>query len=315
MKMRILLSSFVAFALLLIGIQSFTFTSGGFGDGTGAPLKKANVSFYVGCNNTSCHSGNPINSSLGGVDVISNIPSTGWVAGETYRLTVKVAHPDRSLWGFQLMAWGSTDSMSVGNLSANKSLGDSASVWATPKTFSGVAYSLQYATHTRNCLVTGFTGKSEWTLNWKAPSSKTQNVYFYATGIAANGNGGTTGDYVYQVRKNADSSGTSFSKDFSTIPVSKLATTDIFSNETERPKVFKIYPTIVETDLNIGFNEKRNGYARAKISAISGVESLSTDWYIADYDKKIDVSSLPKGNYLITIQNGDVTETKKFTKL
>ena len=55
-----------------------------------------------------------------------------------------------------------------------------------------------YATHRTNSVV-GHAGTStnEWSFTWTAPATRDQEVIFYAAFVAANGNGSTSGDFVY----------------------------------------------------------------------------------------------------------------------
>lgn len=121
---------------------------------------------------TPCH-GNNTNSATS-VTIIGNIPSTGFVANQTYNMTIMVQNsnyagsPNRS--GFNL-------SVDQGTLVAGtgSSLSSGELIHSTPQTNSGA------------------TGTATWNFDWVAPATAT-SVTFSAAGNATNGNFGTSGD-------------------------------------------------------------------------------------------------------------------------
>ena len=104
---------------------------------------------------------------------ITGIPTTGWVAGTAYPLTITVSNSGSSYTraGFDLTT----------NLGAFSSAGTGASLNGTtevhhntPKIFSS--------------------GSASWTVTWTAPSSATGTLTFNCAGNAVNNNGTTSGD-------------------------------------------------------------------------------------------------------------------------
>src|SRR5689334_1551206 len=57
------------------------------------------------CATAGCHSSFALNSGGGSVSV-SGLPATGWVAGQTYPLTVTITRTGQRAFGFQLSAVG-----------------------------------------------------------------------------------------------------------------------------------------------------------------------------------------------------------------
>jgi hypothetical protein len=116
--------------------------------------------------------------------ITTNIPVTGYVAGQTYTITATATHAGAALFGFELTAENSanakrgtfiiTNAVETKLINANKAV-----------------------THTTNG--TNPTGNSRtWNMNWTAPVSGTGAITFYAAFNAANGNGANTGDVIYK---------------------------------------------------------------------------------------------------------------------
>lgn len=181
----------------------------------GAPYGRTGA-FAVGgkaaeatCN--ACHggAGNPPNSG-GGYIRILDVP-TNYVPGQTYPITVELAHPRSPLppdslnWGFQLQAVQKTNGNSVGTWQFGTN--------AAPDTFKivqsgGTTNPLRhrrYVDQTRNntapwrgSLRRGELGPVRWTVNWQAPPADSGLVYFFAAGNATNGSfQPDVGDFIY----------------------------------------------------------------------------------------------------------------------
>ncbi len=187
--------------MLLSCTGAISFTRGGFGDSTGAPIKPGTFTYlgtYSGCEVTGCHSGNNVNDPNGALQLITNIPSSGWTEGETYELTVRQAFPGKDVFGFKITSWGDVDSASVGTFSTTDSLLQvtSSGIFDFSQTQVG---QLEYVTHTNKAgsVTSAERGEKRWTFNWTAPDVKDQNISFFVAGNAANGNGQITGDYIY----------------------------------------------------------------------------------------------------------------------
>jgi len=133
-----------------------------------------NAPSYNNC--TQCHyaSVNP----TGGSVSINGLPSSGYIPGESYSLTVKVigteAH-ERG-YGYQMASQVGNDNsgtFSLGSSSQNSELNGNR---------------VQHSTRT----VSG-----EWIVEWLAPSSDVGDITFSVSGVATGGTSGNGGDQVY----------------------------------------------------------------------------------------------------------------------
>ena len=134
-----------------------------------------------------CHAGTALNSGGGYVFVESSNMIFGQHAlGETYNMSVTVGQTGTSLFGFSVVALDANGN-SVGTFTAGTdNHTENFTVNGSPR---------QYVTHNTN----GGLSSDEHTFNftWTAPSEDFGTVTFYATGLAANGNGMNSGDKVY----------------------------------------------------------------------------------------------------------------------
>ena len=131
-----------------------------------------NAPSYNNC--TQCHSGSANTS--GGAVSIDGLPSSGYIPGESYSLTVKVSGAHSRGYGFQMAS-------QVGNDNAGSfSLGPS----AQSSELNGNR--VQHSSRT----VSG-----EWIVDWLAPSSDVGDITFSVSGLATGGSSGYSGDDVY----------------------------------------------------------------------------------------------------------------------
>jgi len=282
----------------------YAFSDFGFGDSTGAPLKKKAYTTYTSCATTGCHLGNKINDERGTAGIISNIPATGWEAGKTYRITAKINYPSRDVFGFQLMVWGDKDSVSIGTLS--KESADPCMIF--PNTLynaSGDSVGINtYATHSQKCIVSTENGQpkgqNQWSFNWTAPSARNQNAIIYGVFVAANGNGSQSGDFVYRISRNADTSATPL--------VSSIEDWEIGK------KSFSIFPNPADDFISINTKIANNGPCKASIYNIQGSKIINRDWNISTTDKTIDIRLLPPGAYTLLLKMDNKLESTSFIK-
>ena len=125
-------------------------------------------------NCTSCHSGSA-NSGNGSV-TITGLPSDGYVPGDLYSLTIKVAGSHRDGYGFQMASQvgnNNAGTFSLGTSSQNAELSGN-KVQQSARTISG-----------------------EWIVEWLAPSSDVGDITFSASGLATGGASSNSGDNVY----------------------------------------------------------------------------------------------------------------------
>jgi hypothetical protein len=134
-----------------------------------------------------CHSGNTVNDGVGSV-VIGGVPSA-YTPSMTYSLTATVVRSGQLRWGFELTVLKNSDNTAAGTL-ANTTL----------LTTTQASLGRTYVSHTTlNGQDGTFSGSPSgaWTFEWTAPAAGAGLVTFYAAGNAANGNGGTNGDFIY----------------------------------------------------------------------------------------------------------------------
>lgn len=155
---------------------SSTTNSGGKSGKTGAPGEN---------NCVQCHSGSAVNAGVGSVSLNTGI-SGGYALGQVYNMSVAVNQTGISLFGFSIVALDANGA-SVGTFTAgtdnhieNLTIGGN---------------SRQYLTHNTN----GGATPNAHTFNftWAAPSGDAGEITFYVSANAANGNGGTSGDFIY----------------------------------------------------------------------------------------------------------------------
>ena len=165
--------SFMLIFILNYPVSTTAYVSGSPGGKTNSPLD-GNT-----CNG--CHSGN-LNSGPGSFNISSDIPTNGYIPGETYTITVQGSHPSFNKYGFELTAENGTEKIGDFNIinSSQTKLTNNNSV-----------------THK----ITGTLGSATktWNVNWTAPNSGLGPVQFYVAGMNANGNNTNSGDEVHTI--------------------------------------------------------------------------------------------------------------------
>ena len=145
---------------------------------TGSPGGKTN-SPNDASNCTSCHSGS-LNSGIGLASISSNIPTNGYIIGNTYTITLTGVKANCIKFGFELTAENE-----------NSKSGDFMITDNTTK----LVNANNSVTH-KSSGTTGNTTKS-WTMDWKPTSNSNGNTTFYAALMFANANSNYNGDNVH----------------------------------------------------------------------------------------------------------------------
>jgi len=127
---------------------------------------------------TDCHGSFPLNSGPG---VFTIDAPTMFSAGETYEITVTLSQDSRSRWGFEITP------LAIGDVTITDATNTQLSMTG----------SKSYVKQTFQGTYNGSAGPAVWRFDWTAPDSPPDEVIFYASGNACNGNGSTSGDYVY----------------------------------------------------------------------------------------------------------------------
>ena len=133
----------------------------------------------------SCHNSFSLNSGPGIPKVLTNIPPSGYVPGQTYTITTRIVDQSINKFGFQATIFGDNSNMGEGTLQVTNP--------STTRLFTGPL--ANYVSHT----ITGnfSTDSLSWSFDWTAPQEGTDAVTIYAAFVSANDNGTNKGDDVY----------------------------------------------------------------------------------------------------------------------
>ena len=168
---------FVAIILFLVALTHNIISSP---DGAPSGYAFDKASSYHTCATSGCHSGTAVIADTSIAKITSNIPSTGYVPGVTYTFTATVNKPGNVRFGFQ-----ASPQDSLGNYKGTMIVTNSTKTKIT---------GTKYITHT-----TSGNSQSSWSWDWTAPALGSGQVRMSGALMAANNNGGTSGDSVYKV--------------------------------------------------------------------------------------------------------------------
>ena len=158
---------------------------------TGPPAAYTDAPGEINC--TECHNSAPVNTG-GGFVQITGLPKN-YTAGQVIPITVRVGMTNMVTYGFQMTVLDSN------NLRA----GQLATQPGTPERtqlLDGVVggQTRTYIEHTLAGIIPQQFNFNTWTFNWTAPNPRRGKITFYASGNAANSDGGTGGDFIYTTR-------------------------------------------------------------------------------------------------------------------
>jgi Secretion system C-terminal sorting domain len=231
---------------------------------TGAPTETT-------CQQTNCHGGGAYT----GTVTVSGIPDTV-VSGTTYTITLtNTSTAVRA--GFQMVCLDATNAQC-----GAFTVGTGTSI--------GLAGTKQYMRQSQVKILS--MGSTSWTFTWKAPTTLTaasSPITFYFVTLAANGDGGTSGDNVLKSTKSVRFRGTTNSKDI------------------QNTMAVNVYPNPTKDFLNIELGETPN--AQLTLVDINGRVLLIKN--LTEKSNKINIAHLSKGIYNAQIQAGDKLVSKK----
>lgn len=274
-------SLLVVTAFLLAPTLALAFSGGPPNGRTGAPGES---------NCTACHNSFPVNSGVGSLTVTD---LSNWQPGQQYDVTVTLADPDASRWGFEFTILDG----------AGDSVGALATVDGNTQT--STSGSRVYAKQTSVGTQTGTTDQASWTVRWTAPAVGTGNVTLYMAGNAANGNSSTSGDHIYTI-SSAWAEGTA-----SPAPLPALAGAELRSN----------YPNPFNPRTTLVFEMARGQEAQLAIYSVDGrlVKQLVSGfqaegrhevaWDGLDRDGR----AVPSGTYLYRLVTAGLAQTRTMT--
>ena len=125
-----------------------------------------------------CHSTFGLNTGTALVSIISTIPASGFVPGNTYTITASAAQTGISKYGFEV----------------HEALG---SILITnPTTTQHLGFGSNRITH-QAAGTTVIINNISWSFDWVAPATGSGNVTFYGAFVAANNATGNNNDHVY----------------------------------------------------------------------------------------------------------------------
>jgi len=259
------------FSIVMIIVFSAFFNAGGsHGAKTGSPAD--------GNSCTQCHSG----TAQTAVSWIStDIPTSGYLAGQTYTITVKGTHASVGRFGFELTAEDANNTkvgtFTITNTAQTKLVNSSHAV-----------------THTGNGFTPDNDSTKSWSFNWTAPATGTGNVKLYAALLAANSNMGTSGDITY----------------LTFLELTEDATNGI--NNSKYASSISIYPTIVDNYINIKTQDV--SIDRFDIYNINGQLIMSKELDEDNSLDRVNISSFVPGNYVISFIINGQKNSKRFIK-
>lgn len=272
---------------LAIGIVA-AFTSDLYSDSGGAPVARSGAPFESTCATSSCHSGT-LNSGPGSVMIESDAAGNTWVPGQTYNLTVTLAQTGVQRWGFEVLsAYSAIQNLSIGTTVLTNS------TETQIKTFSNK----KYVTH-RTAGNSGSTDQKVWTFQWQAPGADAGDVTFYVAGNAANNNGARTGDQIY------------------TNSLTLFNNAVGIEEETAGLNAMQVFPTTVQDYVTVRLVNAHLKQMDVRLIGMNGQEmahwvrkpALGTN-----FEEDFDISTLPRGIYLLEVSGAVLHEVVKIVK-
>ena len=145
---------------------------------TGSPGGKTGAPGEGTC--LDCHNSFSLNSGVGTANFTSNIPTTGYVPGNTYTISASVSDSAISKFGFEITE--PLGSILITNPAEIKSIPTCSQTCRITHEAAGTS---------------AINNTKTWSFDWIAPTIGSGNVTFYGAFVAANNNGNYFGDHVY----------------------------------------------------------------------------------------------------------------------
>ncbi|HEV7231565.1 MAG TPA: choice-of-anchor V domain-containing protein [Bacteroidia bacterium] len=180
-----------------LGIIAFSaFTGGNTQKSGGGPPYNANAPGDQTCSgvegSNSCHSGGiPDNSGPASTSITFSGGNT-YVPGQTYTVSIKITHPTRNRFGFQIVSILNSTLTNAGTVTLTDTLRTQTQIpnW-------GSYQDRNYVMHVLNGTY-GTGNQNQWSYQWTAPSTNAGAITFYACFLAANNNNtNDSGDETY----------------------------------------------------------------------------------------------------------------------
>jgi hypothetical protein len=243
------LKTYVTISAILSSVIGFSFvlSDNGIAGRNGSPGETT-------CNTSGCHTGNPLNASGGSIVIDAPGLANGqYFPGATYPINVTVSRSGAAIFGFGFEALRSTGANGGTLAITNAAQTQLKSAVILGNTRTNVV-------HQMNAGVSS-PGSKTFSFNWTAPASGTGAVTFYAAGNATNGNGSTSGDFIYTTSLALTESATGI-------------------NESDNnPIALSVFPNPAHDFINIKYQSLNQANASVRLISMDGktVKSLSND--------------------------------------
>ena len=129
------------------------------------------------CTTSGCHNGTP---NTGPGNILFSLDTINYIPGNTYTAAVQVVDGTKLMFGFELTALDSTNTMAGSYIITN-----------TINTSAQTSVGRDYVNHLNA------NSSNSWQFDWTAPSSNVGPITFYIAGNAANDDGDESGDNIY----------------------------------------------------------------------------------------------------------------------
>lgn len=281
MKKTIVIASagLLSLALMSFGILS----DNGIAGKTGSPGETG------ACNQSGCHTGNPLNDAAGSMSISApTLTGFQYTLGQTYSISLTVSRTGVNLFGFAFEALSSTGA-NAGTLNITDA------VTTTAKSLTVLGNSRKSMVHKLNGGATANT--HTFTFSWTAPATNIGNVTFYYAGNAANGNTLTSGDFIYTGSQ-----------------VVTPAPVGIHENP-ESNFNLSVFPNPTSESATISYSLDEQSTVEAKLISITGkvVASFFSEEQIqGTHEQKLSLDpSISKGIYLVALNVNGKESLKK----
>lgn len=232
----------------------------------------------VNCTTSGCHAGTA--STQAGL-ITSDIPGTGYVAGQTYTITASITTAGRTKFGFQISAQNPSGSQ-LGTIVLTNTTGTqllSGGKYITHK-LAGTSFPSETAT---------------WSFDWTAPTAGTGDVTFYGAFNSTNSSNTTSGDMIT----------------LSTLTVPESLTSGIDAVWAYSNKV-TAYPNPFTDNITLKNEVAATDKMHVSIIDVNGkVVKTLTD---VSSNQTLELSDLAKGYYVCRIETATGVAIKKLTK-
>lgn len=265
------------FLVAFLGILLITLTKNGTTNESGAPAGRAGAPpNEITCAKSFCHNDNNLDSGNGSlkITVLQNGQEvSNYEQGSTYNLKLELSDPNMKSAGFQITAQRTDNDQAVGSFDMTDST-----------KFAGA--NNDYLTHSDD--FRNFSNQTKtWDLTWQAPDEDAGEIKFYAAANAANGQGNSSGDYIYSAEQGINYGGSSSVK------------------ENQPEKSTMIYPNPVRKTINIYFPKSQQEDYRVTLHNLKGqaIDGFS-ETMVNNQSANISLpQDLEKGVYMLKLKS------------